>query len=127
MEKVVMDLSGMATRDVITMVADTTNDAIAKMRKVYNFPSDLTANHELRHNVDRTHRHVFGMGHSLRDTLVATYEPSTGRFGIIFPASYKGWNAWETDSYMRLRVVVYDDLCRTFIGFDKNQWRPENA
>lgn len=53
-------------------------------------------------------RYVFGIGHSLRDTLVASYTPGENKIMIVFPNKYAGWR--NADPYSRLRIAIRDEI-----------------
>ena len=57
---------------------------------------------------DGARRYVFGIGTSLRDTLLGHYIVGSGEMVVCFPANYPGWNT--ADTYTRMRVTAYDLL-----------------
>jgi hypothetical protein len=70
-------------------------------------PNSLRQTNERRRHKGTTY-YVFGIGNDLRDTLVAHFEPGTGRIDLCFPNDYKGWD--RANSYDRLRISIRDEI-----------------
>lgn len=65
---------------------------------------------ESRRNGRDGRRYVFGIGTSVRDTLVGHYVVGSGEVALVFPNlhGYRGWSS--VDSYDQLRISIRDEV-----------------
>lgn len=97
---------GVTTRQVNAAIRAATAQAIREMQTGNRLPHDVAPNEERRKARSGSRYYVFGMGTSLRDTLVAHYEPGTSRVEVAFPNGYTRWE--DADFYTQARVRAYD-------------------